>query len=581
MQQLKKTIRPGIVRDFLHKAQALAGEGSAVAFFLDGQLHAVAPEDSKNSFDLHDADVFSLEIEVGGRPGHLALRGRDGQKTDPESARQLLGLMEFTMQAFIDMETARRSIADEALSKYRELSLLHRSVSQFNSSLRLHDVVRSLLNECRRSNYSGDKGAVFLTVAGSDKFRLADHFGFRDLATLSSLGSYPLLANVGAGGKGEILNNVVMDDRWNVSLPGVQSILLLPIVSPNRCEGILFLASDTAGAFTAGHRKNLQTMASIAGISLSNAFNFENSQTRMDAILQALAEAIDSRDPFTAGHSRRVAQLAVAFALQVNEDNDAYPGLYFSEAQVREIYYSGILHDIGKIGIKEDVLTKDSRLPEKILDIVRTRMQLYGQVEEFEWEAAYERLREINISMSPSEEQLEYVRSLSKLGLGSNGSHISLLCEDECACLLLPYGNLTPDERKEIQRHPAESERILQHIPLHQGLDNMLSIIRQHHERMDGSGYPDGLKGSDILIQSRMLAIVDVYDAITQERHYKPAKTREQALKIIGLEARDGKLDSRLAELFIDNVGRIERLADAVSLQRQPGMPNIERMSMM
>ncbi|KAB1442890.1 HD-GYP domain-containing protein [Pseudodesulfovibrio senegalensis] len=580
MHELKKNIRPGLMRHFLRKAQRLAGEGVAVAFFLDGKLQAVASSDD-SFFSPDDPGVFRSALEVGGRKGILALRGSAGHELDSDKATVLLDFLGFTLQGFMDMEAARRSIADEALSKYRELALLHRSVSRFNSSLRLRDVVRSLLNECQRENYPGDKGAVFLTVPDSAGFRLADHFGFTDGAALAELGDCPLFREAAAVGKGEILNNVDLDVRWVERLPGVSSVLLLPIVSPNRCEGILFLASEAEGAFTAGDRKNLMTMATVGGISVSNAFNFEGSQTRMDAMLQALTEAIDSRDPFTAGHSRRVAQLSVAFALIVNEDKAVYPGLYFSEAQVREIYYSGILHDIGKIGIKEEVLTKDSRLPQKVLDIVRVRMQLLGQLEDFEWKPAYERLREINVAMSPSDEQLEYVRLLGSMKLGANGSEMSLLCEDETACLLLPYGNLTPEERMEIQRHPAESERILQHIPLHQGLSNMLTIIRQHHERMDGSGYPDGLRGDDILMQSRMLAIVDVYDAITQERHYKPATPREQALDIIRMESGDGKLDSRFVQLFVDNVERIERIADTISLQEHPAMPNLQRMSMM
>lgn len=579
MQELKKNIRPGLMRHFLSKAQRLAGEGASVAFFLDGVLHAVASSEDV-VFSPDDPGVFSSELEVNGRKGILALRGGAGRELDPERAQGLLDFMGFTLQGFMDMEAARRSIADEALSKYRELALLHRSVSRFNSSLRLRDVVRSLLNECRRENYPGDKGAVFLTVPDAEGFRLVDHFGFTDVGALPELGDSSLFLEAVAG-KGEILNNVDEDERWNVQLSGVRSVLLLPIVSPNRCEGVLFLASGSEEAFTAGDRKNLMTMATVGGISVSNAFNFEGAQTRMDAMLQALTEAIDSRDPFTAGHSQRVAQLSVAFALIVNADNAVYPGLFFSEAQVREIYYSGILHDIGKIGIKEEVLTKDSRLPQKVLDIVRARMQLFGQFADFEWESAYERLREINVAMSPSDEQLEYVRLLGSLELGSNGSKISLLCEDETACLLLPYGNLTPEERREIQRHPAESERILQHIPLHHGLSNMLTIIRQHHERMDGSGYPDGLRGEDILMQSRMLAIVDVYDAITQERHYKPATPREQALDIIRMESDEGKLDPRFVDLFVDNVDRIERIADTISLQEQPAMPNLERMSMM
>jgi HD-GYP domain-containing protein (c-di-GMP phosphodiesterase class II) len=143
-----------------------------------------------------------------------------------------------------------------------------------------------------------------------------------------------------------------------------------------------------------------------------------------------------------------------------------------------------------------------------------------------------------------------------------------LLYQDELEVMLLEYGNLTHEERKEIQRHPAESERILQHIPLQEGFTNMLTIIRQHHERLDGSGYPDGLTGDAIMLQSRLMAIVDIYDAVTQERHYKPAFTRSEAMNVLGLEMAEGKLDRRLTEFFMGKVDKIEALSERVKSTR-------------
>ncbi len=287
----------------------------------------------------------------------------------------------------------------------------------------------------------------------------------------------------------------------------------------------------------------------------------------MNAILQALAEAIDSRDPFTAGHSERVAHLAVAFAFALG-DSSEIKGLSFSDQELREIYYAGVLHDVGKIGIKEDVLTKNTRLPDRRMEVVRARLQLHGQLSEFDWVEAYEHLRSINKAMSPAAEDLDYVRSLGKMSWGIGEERLPLLYDDELDVLLLEYGNLTQEEREEIQRHPAESERILQHIPMPEGYGDMLTIIRQHHERMDGSGYPDHLSGDEILIQSRLMSIVDIYDAVTQERHYKPAFTRSEAMKILQKESAEGKLDERLVNFFLENIEKIESLSERVKSTR-------------
>ena len=170
--------------------------------------------------------------------------------------------------------------------------------------------------------------------------------------------------------------------------------------------------------------------------------------------------------------------------------------------------------------------------------------------------------------MTPDKEDLEYVKALGQQSWQAGGDKLPLLYDDELEVLLLEYGNLTSEERLEIQRHPAESERILQHIPMQEGYDNMLTIIRQHHERMDGSGYPDGLKADDILLQSRLMSIVDIYDAVTQERHYKPAFTRSEAVKILKKEIDEGKLDGDLATFFLINIEKIEILSERVKATR-------------
>jgi HD-GYP domain-containing protein (c-di-GMP phosphodiesterase class II) len=181
------------------------------------------------------------------------------------------------------------------------------------------------------------------------------------------------------------------------------------------------------------------------------------------------------------------------------------------------------------------------------------------------------------MAMTPDPAELEYVRQLGAERWSAGGERLPLLHDDELDALLLEYGNLTHDERMEIQRHPAESERILQHIPLHEGYANMLTIIRQHHERMDGSGYPDRLMGDDILVQSRIMAIVDIYDAVTQERHYKPAFTRSEAIRILDGEAEQGKLDRGLVDFFRANVARIEALSGRVKLVRVTHLSEIGR----
>lgn len=580
MTPLKKYIRPGVLRNVLRKACELAGTCCRFAIAYGGEVILAEGTDSLEGFDSDSNAVLTAPVQFsdvhGGEVRMRVPEGADGAELD--GYERILSFTAFTIQELIDMERARRSIAEEALSKYRELALLHRSVPTINTSLRLRDVVGALINECHRENYPGELGMIFLLEPGSSNFRLVVEFGLPFGSNPQHVVDSELFKQVAEAEKGEIINDLGKDGRWRGELPGIDSIALIPLVSPNRTEGMLVLASENKGLFEAAHRKSLTTLASVAGISVSNAFNFEGIQTLMNAILQALAEAIDSRDPFTAGHSERVAHLAVAFAYALGEDPD-FKELSFSDAELREIYYAGILHDVGKIGIKEDVLTKKTRLPQRHMDVLRARFQLMAQTEDFDWGEAYEAVRQANKAMTPSREVLDTIRTLGNRGWTVGNERFPLLYEDELDVLLLEYGNLTPEERMEIQRHPAESERILQHIPMQEGYASMLTIIRQHHERMDGSGYPDGLSGDDILIQSRLMAIADIYDAVTQERHYKPASTRSEAMKILNLEASDGKLDKRLVGFFMKYIEKIEGLSEKVKSTRVTHLSEIGTLS--
>jgi HD-GYP domain-containing protein (c-di-GMP phosphodiesterase class II) len=572
MMSLKRYLKPALTRHMLEQAdRLLPKEATLCLAYPDDGAVGVGPK--PHDFPRDDPDAICRPLVLGGCEwGWLGLRV-PGLATQPSERREvfegLLGVLSFSMQGFIESESARRSIADETLSKYRELALLHRSLSGFNNSLKLREVTRALIQECQGGAVPADMGVLFLPDHSRSGFSPANTFGMPADSNLSAVPQSPLFREIVKTGKGEIVNELDADQRWLGGIPGATAVVAAPVLSPNHCEGVLILASRRPSPYTAAHLKHLSILTSVAGIAVSNAFNFESIQVLMDALLQALAEAIDSRDPFTAGHSERVAQLAAAFATSLNSDRDTFPDVHFSDDEIREIYYAGILHDVGKIGIKEEVLTKDSRLPEKLLEIIKMRLQLYSLTnQEYPWLNDYERLRAINASINPSLEDLEFVIELGRRTWEFGGRRMPLLKKDEQKCLLLRHGNLTAEERREIQRHPAESYRILQHIPFKEDFRNLLTAIRQHHERMDGSGYPDGVAGDGLLMQSRILAIVDIYDAITQERHYKAAASREEALMILDKEMREGKLDDRLVRHFARRIAEIEALADSIKGRR-------------
>lgn len=363
--RLKKIIKPKKLRAFFQKTTTLLPEGAVLCAYIGSVslfcTDAVEPDISE-TIRIPVKNTADEDLHIG-----VFLQNKDTlDECELERIRAVLELTSFSLSNFIESESARRLIGEETLGKYRELALLHRSIVELNNSLRLKDVIHALINECRTSALPAEMGVVYLPEEGG--FSVFDSFGSVDAGLFTKLVECSLFKDSIASLRGEIINDVSQDKRCSAGLSeNIRSMLVMPIPSPRVCEGVLVLLSRCPNAFNAAHLKHVGTLASVAGISISNAYNFESIRILMDALLKALAEAIDARDPFTAGHSERVAYLAVSFARHVSQDEKTYAAVCFNDEQLREIFYSGILHDIGKIGIREEVLTKKAGCPNPCL----------------------------------------------------------------------------------------------------------------------------------------------------------------------------------------------------------------------
>jgi HD-GYP domain-containing protein (c-di-GMP phosphodiesterase class II) len=474
------------------------------------------------------------------------------------SLRQTLDFLAASIDDMAKAEESHRSLAAETLERYRELAVLHRAVLTLNNTLKLKDTLLALRNECYEATIPTDAGCIFLDIQGTRNFNLAQSLGDASI-DWNPLVHSRLFADIVIRSKGEMVNDLSSDPRWSDEVPGLNSLIMQPILSPTRYVGILVLTSKHL--FTPTHLRHLATLSSVAGVSIANALDFEGVLSLMETLLQALAAAIDARDPFNIGHSNHVAGLTAAFALAVNNDTSLFPHLIFTEDQINEMYYAGILHDIGKISIRKEVLTKATRLPPRLLEIIRVRFELFGRANGYPWQEAFARLNAINSTCSPTQDDLAFIASLSELSWEMHGTTLLLLPPDERNLLSLPHGNLTTRERQEIERHPTEAFRILQAITFPDNFRNLRTIIRQHHEFLDGSGYPDGLQNDEILPQSRILAIANIFTALTQGRHNEPAVSRDAALQILRDESSKGRLDPILVALFCDHIDDIQPIA--------------------
>ena len=346
-------------------------------------------------------------------------------------------------------------------------------------------------------------------------------------------------------------------------------------------------------------------LAAQAAVAIENNALYESIETLLDGFVTAAVSAIEARDPATSGHSQRVATFTLALAEAVDRAGDGpYAAQTFTRDQMREMRYAGLLHDFGKVGVREKVLVKHKKLYGHDLVNLRQRFQYLMQQADLEFErdraeyllangaGAYaDALRRLELARSSRHQQLQHwldivVRAneptilpegvseeLEAIGqetwVDRDGSEHPVLSEAEIRFLGIARGNLDPRERREIESHVSHTFRFLQMIPWTRELSNVAHIAHGHHEKLDGSGYPRGVKGPDIPVQTRMMTIADIYDALTAaDRPYKKAVTAERALDILRSEASRGLLDADLLGIFVD-AGVFSTVLDAGQAPRR------------
>lgn len=341
------------------------------------------------------------------------------------------------------------------------------------------------------------------------------------------------------------------------------------------------------------------------GVLMIRGFSYERERAQMfDALVFAAASAIEDRDPTTSGHSRRVTQMTIGLACAVNEARDGrFKKVRFSHDELRALSYAGQLHDFGKIGVREAVLVKSHKVEPLHFQTIKDRLLLFRSATEkyaaqrqievllqCSHEEALPQLKEMNDELMAEltaldddllllerandptatflpDEQYEDLQALlnrlEKLSYkDETGTAQPLLTPEEKDALSIRRGSLTREEYQQVQDHAQMSYNFLSQIPWTEEMAQIPSIAYAHHEKMDGSGYPRGLKDEQIPLQARIMTVADIYDALTaSDRPYKKAMPVERAFAILREEANRGQLDSDLVELFINR--EVHKYAEA------------------
>lgn len=332
------------------------------------------------------------------------------------------------------------------------------------------------------------------------------------------------------------------------------------------------------------------SLASQASVAILNAQYERDIQKLFEGFINASVTAIESRDPTTSGHSHRVADASVRMAESlIKAPPPKYRDVRFGETQLRELRYASLLHDFGKIGVREHILTKAKKLFPDELDGIRLRAEYIKRT--IAWEAEKAKVAMLRAGRVPDPEaallRIEereraeiaavdsflntvakanepsrldaataaYLRAMgSRTYAGPEGAAVGYLRPDELTRLLIPAGTLSDAERDEINSHVSHTWKFLSAIPWTQDLRQVPVIAFSHHEKLDGSGYPRKLMGPAIPLPAQIMAICDIYDALAaSDRPYKKAMPTERALDILGAEVKAGKIDADLFQVFVES----------------------------
>jgi HD-GYP domain-containing protein (c-di-GMP phosphodiesterase class II) len=325
--------------------------------------------------------------------------------------------------------------------------------------------------------------------------------------------------------------------------------------------------------FSSESRQMTESLASQAAVALTNNRLIHDLEDLLESFVKSIATAIDEKSPYTGGHVRRVADLTIAFAEKLNEASEGpYTNTFFNEDKMREIRIAAWLHDVGKITTSEHVIDKATKL-ETIWDrieMLKARFEVLerdreiGLIKEGTHEVKDEgflnELREdLNFlvhanrgSEYMSDEMVERVKRVAARQWVQQGESKPVLTDNEILNLTVRSGTLTEDERNIINNHAIATFKILSELPFPKKLKHVPDYAAAHHERPDGSGYPLGLKGDQLSLQSRILALADIFEALTaKDRPYKKGKTLSEAISIMKFMVKQNHLDPEIFNFFM------------------------------
>ena len=373
-----------------------------------------------------------------------------------------------------------------------------------------------------------------------------------------------------------------------------QSVLSVPLKNhENDIVGVMQLInakdpkSDKTISFSDDMQNQVESLASQGAVALTNKRLVAELKNLFESFIQLIATAIDKKSPYTGGHCERVPEITMLLADAVEKTKvGKYADFSMNEDERYELYIAGWLHDCGKVATPPHVVDKGMKL-ETITDrieVMDTRFEvlkrdaeismLKKQISLIKKGSANGAIKTLETDLETQTNQLSSDQSfIQKTNRGGEfmekedqqrvadignykwkleGKKINFFDEKDVRNLQIPKGTLLPEEREIINDHIVITIDMLEKLPYPKKLRNVPEFAGGHHEKLDGTGYPKGLKDEEMSVQAKMMAIADIYEALTAaDRPYKDGKKLSQAMRIMGFMKKDYEIDQDLFEIFV------------------------------
>ncbi len=371
-----------------------------------------------------------------------------------------------------------------------------------------------------------------------------------------------------------------------------KSMLVIPLRNhENDIIGVLQLLNSKnpqtgeAIAFPEEYIDETASLASQAAVALTNTQLIKDLKDLFYSFIKTIATAIDEKSPYTWGHINRVVDLSAMIAETINRSKKKqFSSINFDENELEEIRIAAWMHDVGKITTPEYIIDKSTKLQTVFdrINLLETRFNLIAQILENDYlkikikhsqnekklamldselneklknlENDFELIKAANIPGEIlSEDDVKKIKEIAgKTYLFKNKKH-PYISENELENLIVRQGSITVKERKIIENHAAVTYKILSQLPFPRKLVRVPEYASGHHEKLDGSGYPRALTKEELPLQSRIIAIADIFEALTaKDRPYKKPMNVKQALKIMNTMKKDNVIDPDIYDLFIE-----------------------------